>query len=85
MTNKGVTVKVLISGGRKVVRGAFMPRKIIGIYKRVGKARFPIKRLYGPDIPGMVNKVGENAAQRVMDGKADKLLSHELEYELGKK
>lgn len=84
-TNKGVTVKVLKTGGRKVVRGAFMPGKIIGVYKRVGKERFPIKRLYGPDIPGMVNKVGEDATQRVVDEKADKLLGHELEYELGKK
>ncbi|MBI5885293.1 MAG: hypothetical protein HZB85_01765 [Deltaproteobacteria bacterium] len=84
-TNRGVTVKVLKTGGRKVVKGAFMPGKIIGIYKRVGKGRFPIKRLYGPDIPGMVNIVGTDAAQRVMDENADKLLDHELEYELGKK
>lgn len=83
-TNRGVTVRVLKIGGRKVVKGAFMPGKIIGIYKRVGKERFPIKRLYGPDIPGMVNTVGEDAAQRVLDEKADKILSHELEYELGK-
>ncbi len=84
-TSRGVTVKVLKTGGRKVVRNAFMPGKIIGVYKRVGKERFPIKRLYGPDIPGMVNMVGEDAAQQVMDEKTDKLLGHELEYELGKK
>ncbi len=85
MTNRGVTVRVKVSGGRKVVKGAFMPGRIIGVYKRVGKARFPIKRLYGPDIPGMVNIVGEDVAQRVVDKKADKLLGHEIEYELGKK
>ena len=84
-TNRGVTVRVMKQGGRKVVKGAFMPGKIIGIYKRVGKERFPIKRLYGPDIPGMVNTVGEDATQRVVDEKTDKLLGHELEYELSKK
>ncbi len=84
-TNRGVTVRVLKTGGRKVVRNAFMQGKIIGVYKRVDKERFPIKRLYGPDIPGMVNTVGEDAAQRVVDEKADKLLGHELEYELSKK
>lgn len=84
-TNRGVTVKVKKQGGRKVVRGAFMPERIIGVYRRVGKERFPIKRLYGPDVPGMVNIVGEDAAQRVIDEKANKILTHEFEYELGKK
>lgn len=84
-TNRGVTVKVRKASGRKAVKGAFMPERIIGIYKRVGKERFPIKRLYGPDVPGMVNTVGEDAAQRVIDEKADKILAHEFEYELGKK
>lgn len=84
-TNRGVTVKVRKSGGRKVVKGAFMPEKIIGVYKRVGKERFPLKRLYGPDLPGMVNTVGEDAAQRVIDEKANKILAHEFEFELSKK
>lgn len=84
-TNRGITVKVRKAGGRKVVKGAFMPNRIIGVYKREGKERFPIKRLYGPDIPGMVNMVGEDAAQRVVDEKADKILTHEFEYELRKK
>ncbi len=84
-SNRGVTVKVRKASGRKVVQGAFMPEKIVGIYKRVGKDRFPIKRLYGPDVPGMVNTVGEDAAQRVVHEKADKILAHEFDYELGKK
>ncbi len=84
-TNRGVTVKVRKSSGRRVVQGAFMPKRIIGVYKREGKERFPIKRLYGPDVPGMVNTVGEDAAQRVIDEKANKILAHEFEYELSKK
>ena len=84
-TSRGVTVKVRKQGGRKVVQGAFMPKRIIGIYKREGMERFPIKRLYGPDVPGMVNTVGIEAAQQVLDEKAERILSHEFEYELRKK
>jgi len=84
-TSRGITVKVRKSSGRKVVRDAFMPKRIIGVYKREGKERFPIKRLYGPDVPGMVNTVGIEAAERVIDEKANKLLAHEFEYEMRKK
>ena len=84
-TNRGVTVKVRKSGGRRVVQGAFMPKRIIGVYKREGKERFPIKRLYGPDVPGMVNTVGMEAAEQVIDEKADKILTHEFEYEMRKR
>jgi len=84
-TSRGITVKVRKSGGRRVVQGAFMPKRIIGIYKREGMERFPIKRLYGPDVPGMVNTVGIEAAQQVLDEKAERILSHEFEYELRKK
>lgn len=83
--SRGVTVKVRKSGGMKVVKGAFMPHRITGIYRREGKERFPIKRLFGPDVPGMVNTVGIEAAEQVIDEKVDKILSHEFEYELRKK
>ncbi|MDP2690547.1 MAG: hypothetical protein Q8P48_10625, partial [Deltaproteobacteria bacterium] len=84
-TNKGVTVKVRKSSGRKVVQGAFMPERIKGVYKREGKGRFPIKRLYGPDVPGMVSTVGMEAAEQVIDEKADKILTHEFEWEMRKR
>lgn len=84
-TNKGVTMKVRKAGGRKVVRGAFMPERIIGVYRREGKGRFPIKRLYGPDVPGMVSTVGLEAAEKIIDEKADRILTHEFEWEMRKK
>lgn len=84
-TSRGVTVKVRRSGGRKVVKGAFMPERITGIYRREGKGRFPIKRLFGPDVPGMVSTVGIEAAEQVINEKADKILTHEFEYEMRKR
>ncbi len=84
-TNRGVTVKVRKASGRKVVKGAFMPERIIGVYKREGKGRFPIKRLYGPDVPGMVNTIGIDAAQHAIDEKTDGILTHEFEWEMRKK
>lgn len=84
-TRKGVTVSVTKAGGRKVVQGAFMPNSITGVYKREGTGRLPIKRLYGPDIPGMVNTVGVDAVQKVIDDNAARILAHEFDWELGKK
>ncbi|CAG1065991.1 hypothetical protein BAC1_01588 [uncultured bacterium] len=83
-TRRGVTVKVKKEGGRKVVQGAFMPASIEGVYKREGAARLPIKRLYGPDIVGMVNEVGIDSVQKVLDENAERILSHEFDFEMGK-
>jgi hypothetical protein len=54
-TGKGVTYKIDKRGGRKLVAGAFMgprpgvlaPKLNGGVFKRVGKSRHPIVKLYG--------------------------------------
>lgn len=57
---KGVSYKISKEGGRKTVAGAFQgpkpnQRKISwqnNVFKRVGKARLPIVKLFGPSIWG---------------------------------
>lgn len=42
-------------GKRTVVRGGFTPAKFAGVpFKREGKARLPIKTLYGPSVAAML-------------------------------
>lgn len=50
-TAKGVTVKVS-QGPRKLVSGAFIVGRLGGhVYRRTGKARLPIEKLFGPSLP----------------------------------
>ncbi|WKZ34018.1 MAG: hypothetical protein QY316_06370 [Thermodesulfobacteriota bacterium] len=100
-TRKGVTVKVKKASGRKVVKKGFMantPEGAPAIWKRTGefprtmtkgrykgKMREPIERLYGPDIVAMVKTVGIRAAQKIVHEKAESLLAHEFEREIGRK
>jgi hypothetical protein len=51
---KGITVKVKKSGGRKLVRHAFivtMPSGHVGVFTRDGRKRLPVSVHYGPGIP----------------------------------
>jgi hypothetical protein len=48
-TRKAVSVKVLRAGARKTVKGGFLTGR--GIFKRVGKERYPIKFLRSVSIP----------------------------------
>lgn len=60
-TKKGVTYKIKHTGGRQLIKGAFQgpkpdQRKISwqnNVFKRVGKARLPIVKLYGPSVWGV--------------------------------
>lgn len=88
-----VTVEV-IKGRRKKVKGKYGHGGFIatnpvkggvGIFERVGKDRLPLRRMPGPDVPGMVNKRGMDVIQKLIDEKGPQILSHELEYELSKK
>ncbi len=87
-TTRGVTVKVTKSGGRKLIAHAFlanMPNGGIGVFMREGMKRLPIKRLFGPDVAGMVNKVGVKAIEQSVNDTMEKTFEHELEYEMGKR
>jgi len=59
----------------------------IGVYRRVGKSRFPIKELYGPSVPQMVGseivmKQAENKAIETMDKRTDHEINRILEGHL---
>lgn len=75
---KGVTVNV--SGRRKIVKDAFIVDKIgRHVFKRVGHARLPIKKLYGPSLPTAFVTRAVTAAMTKKAAKAwPKNMSHQL-------
>lgn len=67
-TKKGVSYKVSKSKGRSVIQGAFVIKKYDGkVYKRNGKARFPLQGMYGPSPWGVfvVGKKIEPSTQEI--------------------
>lgn len=50
---RGVTVRRLKTGGRTVLKSAFvatMPSGHVGVFRRKGKARLPIQEQFGPSV-----------------------------------
>lgn len=102
-TGKGVTVKVIKTSGRKVVKHGFMantPQGAIAIWKMTkepkrlmksgrhsgtGIKKVPIERLYGPSVPGMINRIGINSFEKVVAEKLDKVFSHEFDWEMSRR
>ena len=69
-TKQGVSVKIRKGGATKKIKGAFgpkIPRLGGGVYKRVGRARLPIRKLPGIDLAAEAKAVGavERAKQQV--------------------
>lgn len=62
---QGVSVKIRKSGGRKVIRGAFIGNKGRTVFRRVGKERLPIEPIRTIDVAQMFNAKRINA--RVID------------------
>lgn len=60
-TPKGVSVKIRRTGGRQVIRGAFIANKGRTVFQRVGDARLPIKAVQTIDIGQMFNAKRINA------------------------
>ena len=61
-TAKGVSVKISRDGGRKLIPGAFIGNDRRTVFKRVGKARLPIKALQTIDVAQMFNTKKINQA-----------------------
>lgn len=77
-----VRVRVKKTGGKKPIKHAFLQRMgngYKGIFIRAGKARYPLKQLYGPSVPQMV---GNENVMKSVEEKAietlDKRISHEI-------
>lgn len=84
----GVTVKVKVKGGRKLIAGAFLTvlkggqnagKK--GVFRRVGQARYPIRFLPSLSIPQMsATRALVKALLRFADVRFDANLRHELQF-----
>lgn len=84
----GVTVMVK-QGHRKLVRGGFMakmPSGHIGVFKREGKARLPIRELFSVSMPKAFEKTIEAVKKRILE-QWKKNIIHELTegWKYGKK
>jgi len=83
-TRKGVTVKVSKSKGRQLVPGAFFGPGG-HVFRREGKKRLPIRKLWGPSLPSAFIKDAVVSAMRSKVGKVyPRLLKHEVEREIAK-
>lgn len=61
-TKKGATYRIQKTGGRKTVAGAFIVETMGGhVFRRKGKTRMPIAKLFGPSVPQVVEDVAELA------------------------
>lgn len=83
---KDVTVEV-IKGKRKTLTGGFItkPKGKDGIFKRIGKERLPIKRLFGPDAQAMMQEAGIDPIEDVVEKKMPSIFRREFDFEMGKK
>jgi hypothetical protein len=61
-TSRGVTVQIKRSGGRKLIKGAFIGNQGRTVFERVGKSRLPIKGVETIDVPQMFNMRRVNRA-----------------------
>lgn len=83
----GVSVKVTRT--RKKIPGSFvarMPNGSLGVFQRKGRSRLPIKKLYGPSVPQMLDH--DNVLPDLQDGatlRFNKNLDHEIDYFLKRK
>ncbi|MFG1370707.1 phage tail protein [Xanthobacter oligotrophicus] len=82
-TKKGVSAAPW--GRRQVFDHTFMVKRYGGhVYKREGKDRFPLRKLYGPAIPvEMVKGASRDAFFRAVESELPKRLDHELGRVLG--
>jgi len=86
---KSTSISVeVIKGHRVIVKHAFLlfPRRGgVGIFKRKGKSRYPIERLYGPSPRGMAKTVGvDKILEKVVNTEGNKILERSLKRYLRK-
>jgi hypothetical protein len=83
-TKQGVSFKVMKTGPRKVIKGAFInpgPSGEMAVFKRTTKDRLPITRKYGPSIPEMFIRRGAmKVINDVVTKKGLGIVQHEYEF-----
>jgi transcriptional regulatory protein LevR len=82
----GVKVKIKRKEPPKLVKGAFMAdvRNKTNIFKRVGKKRFPIKKLFTLSVAEMFEREGEKALQNLIKNELAAIHKRELQYYIKK-
>lgn len=78
---KQIIVRVKRGEGGTIM-GAFVAKMRngrIGVYNRVGRARFPIVERYGPAVPQML---GEDGVREYIESKAQETLEKRLDHEI---
>lgn len=81
--NHPVQVQI-IKGRKRMVRGGFLGPNG-HVYRRLGKPRLPIKKLFGPSIPSaMAKRKVDRAMRSLAESKVPGLIEHELRRELGR-
>ncbi|MBU2701683.1 hypothetical protein Ga0466249_002802 [Sporomusaceae bacterium BoRhaA] len=79
-----VRVRVKKSGAKKPIKHAFlqaMGNGYRGIFIRSGKARYPLKQLYGPSVPQMV---GNETVMKSVEEKAIQTLDKRMDHEINR-
>lgn len=82
---RGVAVRVLVSGPRKTIPGAFIATNtrtgFRGVFRRVGRERYPIVNLRSVSLPQAVrNKVVQSAIRKAADATFLKTFNQQLAY-----
>ncbi len=86
-TRKGVSVKVRKDRGRKLIKGAFLARGVMGnlqLFERVGAERLPIVSKKTISVPQMFNKEILEKAKKEVEANFDKEFKHNLYFYMGK-
>ena len=84
---RGTTVKVKKSGGRKLIRHAFiasMPSGKIHVWMRRGPSRLPIEGKFTISVAGMFENQGAKEFEDLLQKKMPLTFEHELEHFLAK-
>lgn len=78
----GVTVD--IKSGRKLIKGAFIPKNQKTVFKRVGKARLPIKPITTLSVSQMFTSSVQKKAKEVAREKSKERFQHNFDHFVGK-
>lgn len=84
MTNGRTTLKAAVRrDGFKVVKKGFVQSAPDGLkaFRRIGKDRYPLRELFGPSVPQMLNEPG---VMEAIESRALAVLSQRFDHEIGR-
>lgn len=80
----GVSIKVMNSGGRSVVKGAFIGNKGSTVFTRKGKDRLPIKTVSGLSPSQMISKGLRDRKLKEVEKKAPEVFRRNFDFYISK-